>query len=153
MAALLASDPPAAPSASAGPHVLDDAACRLVLARAGWGVLAVSTDDGPYAVPVSFAVVEDRVYVASGPGLKREAIERDGRLCLTVCDVTDGGRWRSVVVRGAATPVRRVSEQMRAVAAFVTRAGARSSAAAAARLRGARLYSLPLDGMTGRGRG
>lgn len=148
---------PAAPVADAasGPQALTDAECRALLARVGWGVLATVGDDHPYAVPVGYALGRECIYVASGPGEKRRRLEEDGRVCLTVCEVDDFSRWRSVVVRGAAAPVEGLAARAVALAAFATQRAprGRADAASARRFASAYLVRLSLEGMTGRARG
>lgn len=61
---------------------------REVLARCTSGVLAVSGDDGyPYAVPLSFAYREDRLYFhCAKTGHKLDALLRDNRVGFCVID-------------------------------------------------------------------
>jgi nitroimidazol reductase NimA-like FMN-containing flavoprotein (pyridoxamine 5'-phosphate oxidase superfamily) len=142
-------------AARSGPLVLTAEECRAVLARVGWGVLATVGDGQPYGVPVAYALGSDCVYLASGPGRKRENLEANPRVCLTVCDVGTSDRWRSVVVQGEALPVEGPAARAAAVAAFVAQRAphARPGATGVQRLFGARLLRVPLVGMAGRGRG
>jgi nitroimidazol reductase NimA-like FMN-containing flavoprotein (pyridoxamine 5'-phosphate oxidase superfamily) len=142
---------PASPRPS--PPVLSEEECRGVLARVGWGVLATVGDGQPYGVPVGYALGRDCVYLASGPGRKRRNLEANPRVCLTVCEVATYDRWRSVVVQGEAVPVEGVAARAAAVAAFVAQRAPRARPTDVKRLLGARLLRLPLDAMTGRGRG
>lgn len=145
---------PPAPAARTGPLVLDAAECRAVLARVGWCILA-SVDEGqPYGVPVGYALGEDCVYLASGPGRKRRNMEANPRVCITVCEITSYDQWRSVVIEGAATPVVGVREHAAAVAAFVAQRAPRTRPGVTdvRRLMSARLLRVPLDVMSGRGR-
>ena len=144
--------PTTAPSRLA-PLVLSFRECRQVLARVGWGVLGTVGDGQPYGVPVGFALGADCVYVASGPGRKRTNLERDPRVCLTVCDVAGYDSWRSVVVEGEALPVEGLAERAAAGAAFVAQRGPRARPADVTRLMSARLLRLSLAHMSGRGRG
>jgi nitroimidazol reductase NimA-like FMN-containing flavoprotein (pyridoxamine 5'-phosphate oxidase superfamily) len=137
--------------ATSRPFPLDEVECREVLARVGWGVLATVDDGQPYGVPVSYALGRDCVYVGSGPGRKRTQLEGDPRVCLTVCDVGSGERWRSVVVEGAAEPLEGMAARAVALAAFATQRA--PQATDLRRLMDARIFRLPLAGMTGRGRG
>src|ERR1041384_743259 len=65
--------------------------CRELLSRVGWGVLSVVNLTGDarraYGVPVTYAFTAGRLYLASGPGAKRDALETTGSVCLTVIDV------------------------------------------------------------------
>jgi nitroimidazol reductase NimA-like FMN-containing flavoprotein (pyridoxamine 5'-phosphate oxidase superfamily) len=145
-----------APVSADGPAVLDRVECRSLLTRMGWGLLSTASEDGtPYAVPVSYALGRDCVYVASGPGLKRANLDANPRACLTVCDVESGERWRTVVIRGDAIPVEGLTEHTVAMAAFVSQRGPSRMPAVrdATRLFGARIWWLPLSAMTGRSRG
>ena len=149
-------NPAPAADATDGPQVLDHRECRALLSRVGWGVLATTDDGQPYAVPVGYALGRDCVYVASGPGHKRRCLEQDARVCLTVCEVDDFARWRSVVVRGDAVPVEGLAARTVALAAFAAQRaprGATSAASGAKRFASAYLVRLSLDGMTGRARG
>ena len=148
---------PTAPAAdpASGPRALSRAECRALLARVGWGVLATVGDGHPYAVPVGYALGRDCIYVASGPGEKRRCLDDDPRVCLTVCEVDDFARWRSVVVRGEAVPVAGLAARTVALAAFAAQRSPRrrTDAASARRFASAYLVRLSLDGMTGRSRG
>jgi nitroimidazol reductase NimA-like FMN-containing flavoprotein (pyridoxamine 5'-phosphate oxidase superfamily) len=126
--AVIAGVVPPAPrvAARSGPLVLSVGECRAVLARVGWGVLATVGDGQPYGVPVGYALGSDCVYLASGPGRKRENLEANPRVCLTVCDVDTYDRWRSVVVQGEATPVEGLAARAVAVAAFVAQRAPRA---------------------------
>jgi nitroimidazol reductase NimA-like FMN-containing flavoprotein (pyridoxamine 5'-phosphate oxidase superfamily) len=151
-------DAPAAPSrpdppSRSAPLVLSHDDCRAVLARVGWGVLGTVGDGQPYGVPVGYALGADCVYLASGPGRKRANLEREPRVCLTVCDIGTYDRWRSVVIEGEIAPVEGLAARAVAVAAFVAQRAPRARATDAARLMSARLLRLPLDRMSGRGRG
>jgi nitroimidazol reductase NimA-like FMN-containing flavoprotein (pyridoxamine 5'-phosphate oxidase superfamily) len=88
---------------------------RDFLATQEWGVLAMSTADGPYAVPVSYGLLGDSLVVMTGSGRKLDAIQRDPRVCLTVTEVRSGAEWRCVVVRGTLREVDGVLGRARAV--------------------------------------
>lgn len=94
--------PAAAPvSASPGLRELDAAEVRALLAAHEWGVLSTVGPDGmPYAVPVAYGLADDVLYLACGPGRKARNLEARPLACLTVAEVRDGERWRSVVVGG-----------------------------------------------------
>lgn len=148
------SSPGNAPARPA-PLVLDEAGCREVLAKAGWGVLATEAEGQPYGVPVGYALGRDCLYLVSGPGTKRRNLEANPRVCLTVVLMENYDRWRSVVVQGAATPVEGMAERGAAVAAFVAQRAprARPGVTDVRRLLAARLLRVPLDHVSGRGRG
>ena len=152
---MLTVDAPTDARRDGGPVALDDAACRAVLARVGWGVLATVGDDGPYGVPVGYALGADCVYVASGPGRKRRHLETHRRVCLTVCDVDTFDRWSSVVVQGDAVPVDGLAARAVAMTAFIAQRAPRGRPGATdvKRLVDAHIVRLSLAGMTGRARG
>jgi nitroimidazol reductase NimA-like FMN-containing flavoprotein (pyridoxamine 5'-phosphate oxidase superfamily) len=144
---------PAAAEMKDGRRVLDHEECLDVLRAVGWGVLA--TGDGePYGVPVGYALGAGCVYVASGPGRKRENLERHPRACLTVCDVRSFEEWRSVVIPGAVGEVTGMAARTAAVAAFAAQRAPRGRATGAdvKRLLGARIFRISLDGISGRAR-
>ena len=152
--ALAGPDAPTKGKRHSAPVPLDAAECRELLARVGWGVSAtVGADGHPYSVPIGYALGKDCVYLACGAGQKREFIEADPRVCLTVAEVDTFSHWRSVVVRGTAEPVEGLAAHAVAVAAFATQRAPRARAADARRFATARILRVPLDGMTGRSRG
>lgn len=65
---------------------LSQSECEEMLARTTHGTLAVNGDDGyPYAVPVSHAWHDGRIYLHSAPeGHKLDAIRRDSRVTYCV---------------------------------------------------------------------
>jgi nitroimidazol reductase NimA-like FMN-containing flavoprotein (pyridoxamine 5'-phosphate oxidase superfamily) len=100
--------------------VMDNEAKRAaalgVLAQAIVGYLAVTTAEGPYVVPVSFAHDAQHVYWHGGAGKKSRALEQTPQACLTAsvlgefvtaaspCD--DNFNYRSAVVSGPVHLVR-----------------------------------------------
>lgn len=86
-----------------------------LLQEGRWGVLCTLHEGRPYAVPVSFGYDGTDLYIASGPGRKLRALEASPGVCLTIADVTDGNRWRSVVVIADAERVRTVRERLHAL--------------------------------------
>jgi nitroimidazol reductase NimA-like FMN-containing flavoprotein (pyridoxamine 5'-phosphate oxidase superfamily) len=95
---------PPMPAASPGrrqPRALDIEECAAFVRERRWGVLATSTDEQPYAVPVAYGWDGESLFVAMNDGLKAQNIERNPRLCFTIADATgiDSG-WRSVVAIG-----------------------------------------------------
>ena len=100
--------------------------CHALLAEVGWGVLSTvepveqnGTAVRPYAVPIAYAFDGVAVYIATGPGRKLRALERNPRIALTVSDVTGLSRWRSVVVTGTAVPLTQAASRAAAVCSFV----------------------------------
>jgi len=69
---------------------LDDAEARAVLERGTHGVLALAGDDGyPYAVPVSYVLDGERVWIhGARSGHKVDAVRRceKASLCVVDCD-------------------------------------------------------------------
>ena len=91
-------------------QALPEAECYAILARCTHGVLAVSGDGGyPYAVPLSYAVANGKIYFHSAvEGHKIDALRKDERVCFTVVDADDvvaerfTTYYRSVIVFGRA---------------------------------------------------
>jgi len=82
---------------------------------AGWAVLAILEGSRPYAVPMAYGYDGHSFFVASGPGRKRRALERQPLVCLTILDAPDdGGVGGYVVVTGRATPVSSYFSRLRA---------------------------------------
>ena len=109
-----------------------------VLARGEVARIAMVTEDGPYVVPVSYAVLpagdgEPLRIVVHGAreGRKVEALRRDPRVCVEVtvdvatvqavraCDVTV--RFRSVIAFGRAAFLEERAARARALAAIAER--------------------------------
>jgi nitroimidazol reductase NimA-like FMN-containing flavoprotein (pyridoxamine 5'-phosphate oxidase superfamily) len=114
------------------------AAVLDVLARGEVARIAMVTEDGPYVVPVSYAVLPAgdgeplRIAVhGAQEGRKIEALRRDPRVCVEVtvdvaklpaaraCDVTF--RYRSVIAFGRAVFLEEPAARARALAAIVDR--------------------------------
>lgn len=84
--------------------------CQAILARNSHGVLAINGDDGyPYAVPLSYAVVGDKIYFHSAVvGHKIDALRACDKVCFTVVDADEvvaekfTTYYRSVIVFGRA---------------------------------------------------
>jgi uncharacterized protein len=144
----------AEPAPAAGSRAMLRGEVSALLAERSWGILATAGPDAPYAVPVSFGWQGRSLYVASGPGRKLELLEGGAAVCLTVVDVQHGELWRSVVARGAAEPVRSVSERLRAMHLLARRRGPGAPRREdLRRLLGARLFRLTPSELTGRTRG
>lgn len=145
---------PTAERMTDGRRVLHRDECLDVLRAVGWGVLATGDGEQPYGVPVGYALGADCVYVASGPGRKRENLERHPRACLTVCDVRSFEEWRSVVIPGEVGEVTGMAARTAAIAAFAAQRAPRGRASGAdvKRLLGARIFRIPLEGVSGRAR-
>ncbi|MBA3890537.1 MAG: pyridoxamine 5'-phosphate oxidase family protein [Gemmatimonadaceae bacterium] len=125
-----------------------------MLRTIGWGILATVSAGRPYAVPVGYALGDDCVFVASGSGQKLMNLEANPVACLTVCDVDTYDSWRSVVIQGAATEVVGPMARTPAIAAFVMQRSPRGATGAdMKRLLSARIFRIPLAGMSGKERG
>lgn len=138
-------------------RALTDVEMRAILHDIGWGVLStVDTDsDGamPYGVPVAYAYDGTGVYVACGPGRKRMALEENGRACLTVMDVDGFDSWRTVVVRGTASPLSTVLARVSAMRAFATQGSVldrRKNSREASRLLSGRIFRVDIEELSGR---
>ncbi len=119
-------------------EIQDLAGVLDVLARGEVARMAMVTEDGPYVVPVSYAVLpagegEPLRLVVHGAreGRKVEALRRDPRVCVEVsvdvatipavraCDVTV--RYRSVIAFGRAAFLEERGARARALAAIAER--------------------------------
>lgn len=91
-------------------QALSQEECQSILARNSHGVLAINGDDGyPYAVPLSYAVVDDKIYFHSAvEGHKIDALRACDKVCFTVVDADEvvaeqfTTYYRSVIVFGRA---------------------------------------------------
>ena len=91
-------------SADESAVVLDREAIDELLGTGGVGVLALASDDDPYAIPVSYGYDANagEVYLRLGFGSdseKREYLASSDRAALVVTAEGSSG-WESVVVRG-----------------------------------------------------
>jgi len=101
--------------AAAAERKLTPEEIRRRIRAAGWAVLAVLEGARPYAVPMAYGYDGRRFFVASGPGRKRRALEREPLVCLTILDGPDDlGSGSYVVVLGRATPVSSWFDRLRA---------------------------------------
>ena len=67
---------------------------ELLLERMAVGRLAVTTEDGPYIVPVNYLFSEGAIYIHSGQtGRKIEALQADSRVCFLVDEVGPQVVW------------------------------------------------------------
>jgi nitroimidazol reductase NimA-like FMN-containing flavoprotein (pyridoxamine 5'-phosphate oxidase superfamily) len=140
-------------AARSGPRELSPAEVSDLLAAQGWGVLATAGEDGPYAVPVAYALDGDALVIASGPGEKLRHLLADPRVCLTVTQVTDGDRWHCVVARGVARPVRSTGARVRALLALAGARGTRPTRTDLVRAARAHVFRLERLRVSGRARG
>jgi len=74
--------------------------CRNLLARLGFGRLAVSYEGQPYIVPIYFAYDCDRLYGFTTVGRKVEWMRSNPRVSVEVDEVVSHFLWSSVVVLG-----------------------------------------------------
>jgi nitroimidazol reductase NimA-like FMN-containing flavoprotein (pyridoxamine 5'-phosphate oxidase superfamily) len=66
----------------------------LLLERMRVGRLAVTTEDGPYIVPVNYLFFEGSIYFHSGlSGRKMDALRADSRVCFLVDEVGPQVLW------------------------------------------------------------
>jgi nitroimidazol reductase NimA-like FMN-containing flavoprotein (pyridoxamine 5'-phosphate oxidase superfamily) len=80
-------------------------ACLELLARHGFGRIAVLLDDGqPDIFPVNYALDGDRIVFRSGPGTKLSHASLD-RVAFEVDESEQDGTARSVVVKGVALEI------------------------------------------------
>jgi DNA-binding MarR family transcriptional regulator/nitroimidazol reductase NimA-like FMN-containing flavoprotein (pyridoxamine 5'-phosphate oxidase superfamily) len=136
---------------------LEGSSCDALLREIGWGVLSTidstTGESRPYCVPVSYAYDGTTIYMASGPGRKRDALEASGRVCLTVFNVLAFDRWTSVVVEGRATAITNVAERVDALCAFGAQRCSlerRRTARDVVRLLSGRIFRITPDQVSGR---
>lgn len=95
----------------------NNAECERILTSSFSGVLVMSRDDEPYAVPLNHAYVDGELYFHCAlQGRKLDMIRANSRVCYTVnhyfgdpADFKDGvrchGDWESVIAYGSARVV------------------------------------------------
>ena len=67
---------------------------KSLLDRVAVGHLALTTQDGPYVVPLNYLFAEGCIYLHSGPrGKKIEALRKDPRVCFLVDEAGPQVRW------------------------------------------------------------
>ena len=88
-----------------------------ILKRGDHGTLSVNGDDGyPYATPVNYILVDDKLYIHSAPyGYKMECLERSRKCCFSAII-----SFESVVMTGDVVMVEDQAEKRAALEAFVT---------------------------------
>ena len=84
------------------PRELSREECTALLSAGRYGRLALSCNDIPYIVPMSYVFSDGRIYLHSrGQGKKVELVSKNPRVCFEV-DHLDKDRWSSVLASGAA---------------------------------------------------
>jgi nitroimidazol reductase NimA-like FMN-containing flavoprotein (pyridoxamine 5'-phosphate oxidase superfamily) len=67
------------------------------------GHLSLAINNLPYAVPVCYSYMDDKLYFnLLSPGKKIEHLKTNPRVCFVVAEWEDDGSWRSVIVYGTA---------------------------------------------------
>lgn len=105
-------------------EVTDPAEMEAIIRQACFCTMAMSDDDGPYAVPLSFGFGERRIYFhGANEGLKISLLRRDPRVCLTFvasCETMLHEQpcfgvtfYSSVIIRGRARLVSDADERAR----------------------------------------
>ena len=109
-------------------RAMDAAQMSDVLERGEYGVLAsVGADGHPYAVPYSYAVLDDSIYIhcTSEAGHNRENLSHNSTVCFTVVGRTEvlpekfTTDYESVVVFGHAREVNDPQNRKRAIMALL----------------------------------
>jgi len=103
-----------------------------LLDRMPVGQLGMSTDDGPYVVPVNFIYADECIYFHSGlKGKKVEALRTDPRVCFVVdepgpqvtweqgCGITQ--IYESVMCFGKAEFIKDISERRRILEMLISK--------------------------------
>ncbi|HUI39314.1 MAG TPA: pyridoxamine 5'-phosphate oxidase family protein [Methanothrix sp.] len=84
------------------PRELSREDCESLLSKERYGRLALSLDDVPYIVPMSYVYSGSKIYLHSrGNGRKVETVSKNPRVCFEV-DHLERIRWLSVIVMGKA---------------------------------------------------
>lgn len=92
------------------PRDLSQDECTSLLSSARYGRLALSKDNQPYVVAMSYVYHEGKIYLHSrGRGMKVEYVTENPRVCFQI-DVLEKERWSSVVAFGTS----RLSESVQA---------------------------------------
>jgi nitroimidazol reductase NimA-like FMN-containing flavoprotein (pyridoxamine 5'-phosphate oxidase superfamily) len=93
------------------PRDLSQDECSILLSTARYGRLALSKNNLPYVVPMSYVYLEGKIYLHSrGKGKKVEYATLNPMVCFQI-DVLEKERWSSVIAFGI---VRRLSESVEA---------------------------------------
>jgi len=67
---------------------------EALLERRPDGYLSLTTESGPYVVPVNYLFFEGSIYIHSGPkGRKIDALQADSRVCFLVADIGPQVLW------------------------------------------------------------
>jgi hypothetical protein len=80
--------------------VLSPDEIEAMLRRHTVGRLAVSVNDRPYVVPITYAYDGVSVYAFSGPGRKIDVMREQPLVCFELDEVAGSAEWRSVVAEG-----------------------------------------------------
>lgn len=99
-----------------------------LLKKGDHGTLSVNGDDGyPYATPVNYIMVEDKLYIHSAPyGYKIECLEKSKKCCFSAIISSEivpskiTASFESVVMTGDVVFVEDQAEKRAALEAFVT---------------------------------
>lgn len=99
-----------------------------ILKRGDHGTLSVNGDDGyPYATPVNYIMVDDKLYIHSAPyGYKMECLEKSKKCCFSAIISSQiipskiTAAFESVVMIGDVVMVEDQAEKRAALEAFVT---------------------------------
>ena len=92
-----------------------------LLGRCWYGHLGAARDGHPYVVPMCYAYDEPDLYFFTTEGTKTEYMAANHKVCFQVEEITDGRRWRSVMVTGRAERVSAPAETERAMRLIVER--------------------------------
>jgi uncharacterized protein len=92
-----------------------------LLLRGTFGHLGCSRDGHPYVVPMNYAYDSESLYFFTTEGTKTEFINANHEVCFQVEEVTDPGRWLSVMVFGRAERVTSPEDMERAMGLIAER--------------------------------
>lgn len=100
------------------PRELSIEDCTALLSAGRYGRLALSLDDHPYVIPMSYVFSAGKIFLHSrGTGKKDEIASKNPRVCFEV-DRMEKNQWSSVIVHGRATLSSDLQAKMRMFASF-----------------------------------
>ncbi len=103
------------------PRDLSPDECTNLLSAARYGRLALSKDNRPYIVPMSYVYQDGKIYLHSrGRGKKVEYVTENPRVCFQV-DLLEKERWSSVVATGVSRLSDSVEAKQRMFDAFTSK--------------------------------
>ena len=94
---------------------MSPAEMHALLQRESFGHLGCARDNRPYVVPMHYAYDGKELYFFTTQGMKTQYIDANPQVCLQVEEVSDGSRWKSVMVVGRAQPLTKPEDTQNAM--------------------------------------